>query len=632
MTMQTTVEAPIGDNVLRKSPPTLEEILALSASSDDYFRAFHRQCSTEEEYYFLTRPTPHPEGVDPVRPATARAIIDVATDHVDVNNMTIDIPLMLRSKARAERLKKLYLGVWNNIREPVLRTAVKHSFAYGIGWLKVTVNMHTWNDAPMMSNYGVTLDNGDILLVREKEYKEDLQAFLEKRRITFPFVAQNVNPKEMRWDDSANGPKWVIRKVQTTAGDVKKKHVGWQTGKKDSEGVTWTEYWDDHYYAYMVDKEFVRPPTVHGYGFLNFIPILPANALDFDAGPPEKRYQGILFPVHQLLDSEARLVTQIQAILRTVAWRTLDFQGPRAAAEAAYDEYELFGGKNLLPPGVEVKPSPMVNLPPDLTAHLSMVQTMIEEATFPNVVRGLRPAGVSSGFGVSVLSGMGRLRFQGTADGLSRAVEKCNRGWAMLLENVIRGPVTVHARSEVHNFDETIRPADVNGYYENRVTFKAEAPEERERESLLARQLYQTERPMISLYEGQRRIGIANPLDEQNQMAAEELVRQLQPEQLEKLRQRLGAVQAGQQAQAAGQVPATLGAGQVPATGNQFMPGLSQLQRPGEANNQAARIASRDGRPSVFPRGQGGLDILGRAASSSGGGPVGLPSGGAVRR
>jgi len=603
--------------------PTFERIKQLSTESDTSFRAFHSQCKLEEDYYFLRRPVPAPQGIDPTRPATARAIVDVATDHVDVNNITIDIPLMLRSKARAERIKKLYLGIWANIREPVLRTAVKHAFTYGIGWLQPMVKADLWFDAPKMSDYGVTLENGEVMLVREQQYKEDLQNFMERRRVTFPFVCRNVNPRELRWDDSATGPNWVIRKVQSSRGDIKRRFPNWvgMGSRPDSDPTTWIEYWDHRYYAYLADNEFVQKPTEHGYGFLPFFPVRSASTIDWDAGKPEDRYQGILYPVHQLLDSEARLVTQVEAILRKVAWVTLDIYGPRHSAQQVEDQYEVFSGKNIIPPGVEVKSSPVIQLPPDLLGHLARIQTMIEEATFPNVVRGLRPTGVSTGFGVSVLAGMGRLRFQGVADGISRAVEACNSGFARMLENVLRSSVTVHARSEVHSFDETIKPSDINGYYENIVTFKAEAPEEREREALLGLQLRRE--GVISLYEAQRRAGIANPLDEQNQIAAEELLKELRPEQLERLRARLGSNQQAQQQQAGGGPP---------NLGNQFLPGQGQLQRPGERNIQQARVSARDGQPSVFPRGNSGLDILGRQLGTAAGGTVGLPTGQSVRR
>ena len=606
------------------SAPTWEDIKALLDWGESHFRPFHQQCKVEEDYYFLRRKTPHPPGTDPVRPATARAIIDVATDHVDVNNMTIDIPLMVRSKARAEKIKKFYIGAWNSIREPVLRTAVKHAFTYGIAWLQPMVNMTLWPDAPDMNDFGITLENGDVMLVREEDYREALKDFMERKRLTFPFMCRNINPKEMMWDDSATGPKWVIRSIKSTRGDISKRFPEWtaRTPGKRSDPVVWREYWDERYYAFMVDDEFVRPPTEHGQGGLLFHSVVPASALDFDTGMPHERYQGILFPVHQLLDSEARLVTQMEAILRTIAWRTLDIYGNEHQARQVQDEYELYGSMNVIPTGVEIRPSPLANLPPDLLNHLSLVQTMIEEATFPNVVRGLRPKGLSTGFAVSVLAGMGRLRFQGVADGLSRAVEGCNSSFSRLLVNLVRSSVTVHARSEVHSFDETIAPKDVADYYENTVVFKAEAPEEREREALLARQLYSQK--MISLYEAQRRIGIPNPLDEQNQMAAEQLLQELRPEQLQRLKAKLGSNLGEQQAEAAGALPTP--------EGNRFLPGQGRLPRPGEANIQRQRVATRSGQPSVFPQGPGGLDILGSQLGTPQGGAVGQPNGQTIRR
>ncbi|KKK73091.1 hypothetical protein LCGC14_2897310, partial [marine sediment metagenome] len=92
-------------------------------------------------------------------------------------------------------------------------------------------------------------------------------------------------------------------------------------------------------------------------------------------------------------------------------------------------------GKNYVPVQVEVKASPQVNVPPEILRQLDMVQTMIEEATFPNVIRGVRPKGVSTGFGISVLAGMGRLVFQGVADGLARMMEEVNGKRLKLIEN-----------------------------------------------------------------------------------------------------------------------------------------------------------------------------------------------------
>ncbi len=195
------------------------------------------------------------------------------------------------------------------------------------------------------------------------------------------------------------------------------------------------------------------------------------------------------------------------------------------------DEYELFASKNWVRPNVQIQPSPLATPPQEILQQLGMVQTMIEEATFPNVVRGMRPSGVSTGFALSVLAGTGRLVFGKFADAMARGMEEANQKFLKLVNNKAMGRVTVHGRSTVHEFDQSIEPNDIKAFYENNVSLKAEAPEEREREALLALRLWNGGSGLISLYEAQRRVGITNPLEEQNQMAAEKLLEMARAEQ-----------------------------------------------------------------------------------------------------
>ena len=312
------------------------------------------------------------------------------------------------------------------------------------------------------------------------------------------------------------------------------------------------------------------------------------------------------------------MITQLSAIIRTTAYRTLDFAGPRTQAEEAAETYEIFGGKNVIPPGVDVRPSPMVQVPPDLFQQLNIIQTLIEQATFPNVIRGVRPRGVSSGFGISVLAGMGRLVFQGVADGVRHSLEQVNSKFAKLVEFKIRGRVTVHARTEVHNYDQAIGPDDIKGYYENIVQIKAEAPEEREREALLAMRLHSA--GVISLYEAQRRSGITNPLEEQMQIRAELLLNneQFMQAQSQLLIDQVGLAQ--QMSEAVGgpvQNPGNVGAMNL---------GGAQLPRVGEAATQQQN-AMNQADPAVFPQGMTGIDALGAQLGGPTGGPVNVPSG-----
>ena len=603
----------IGDTVEESSPPTSENVNDIFKEYSAYYRNFHHNCGTEETYYYGSNKVPIPTGtsIDAVRPATAHAIINVSSDHVDVNNPSFFVPEPSpRAKDRAERLKKFYQGAWMHVPPQVKRTAVRQEIAYGISFLKVLWAPDMWPTAPIL--------NGD-----EAAYKESMKEFMEKRRISFPIRVENANPKNLIWDDSRTGMKWVIQHETSNAGAVRRRWPEWISGKNDSDPVMYMEYWDNKWMGRMFDGQWVFGPIEHGYGFMPFVPVVPATSLDFDADSPDRRFRGILRPVHNLLDAEARLVTQYEAILRQYAWRTLDFNasgGSRMVAESVAEDYNLFGSKNIVWGGVDVRPSPIATPPQEILAQLNMVQTMIEEATFPNVVRGIRPTGISSGFGVSVLAGQGRLVFGPYADGMAQAMSEINKRFAMLVENKAMGKITIRARSNVENFDQTISPEDIRGFYENTVFLKAEAPEEREREAILAERLYKS--GIISRYEAMRRSGVTNPLEEMNQIAAEEILSGMREQQVEAA---LAGVQLPRQLAGAAGVPPPMPPG--PNLGNQFSPMLSQLQRPGEANNQQARMQSRAGRESVFPQGLGGIDLLGRQLGMPGGGGRPMPSG-----
>ena len=607
----------------RDKPPTEEYVRELLSLYGAYFRDFHSQCRTAENYYFGRNEVPVPETIPPippVRPSTARAIIETATDHVDVNNIDIQVPSSLRSRGRAEKIKKFYHGVWNTIKKPVLRTAVKQANRYGIAFLKPMFNADQWPGSPPRSEY-----------ISDAAYVKAVRTFLDDRCVKFPFDLQVVNPRNLVWDDSRVKRHWVIEHYQRDVRDIKKRYPQWLSSKNDWQGVTWVEYWDERWCGFMADGQWVWGPFEHGYGYVPYVAIEPSSSLEFDSGPPHLRYQGLLSSVLNLLDAEARLATQYESILRQYAWRTIDFHGDRRLAEDARGAYEMFDGKNIVPRGIEVKASPLVSPPQEILQMLNMVQTMIEEATFPNVIRGVRPRGVSSGFGVSVLAGMGRLKFQGIADGLARAVEQCNSSWAMLVENKLLGRVTVPARSEIHTFAQTIGPEDIKGLYENTVTMKAEAPEEREREALLAMRLYSA--GLLTKYEGMKRAGSLAPFEDMVQQGAEQLA--FSPEmQAQRLQIATEGVQMMQQLAAAGGGPAPGGGGLGPQQspfGNEFQ-GLGGTPRLGESQIQQARIASQQGQPSVFPQGMGGMDNIARSLGTPQGGPTGMPSGQTIRR
>jgi hypothetical protein len=205
----------------RDQPPSAEYVRDLFTAYRNYYKDFHYQCATAEDYYFGRNVVPAPEGFEPVKPAKARSIINTATDHVDVNNIEIDVPSGNRSKSRAEKIKKFYQGAWLAIKGPVLRTAVKHTFLYGIAWLKPMFRPDQWPDAPHSENY---MTNGDL---DEEAYRTALKDFMDDRCVKFPLTVHNVNPKNIVWDDSRAEKQWCIEYYEREARDVRRRYPEW---------------------------------------------------------------------------------------------------------------------------------------------------------------------------------------------------------------------------------------------------------------------------------------------------------------------------------------------------------------------------------------------------------------------
>ncbi len=440
--------------------PTQDFISNLRKAYSLHYRQFHANCAKARLYFDNLNkvPVPNNMGIDPVKPPTANAIIRTATDHVDVNNITILVPdPSPRGKDRSERIMKFLQGAWMHIDDIIKRTAVKEEFTFGISFLKYMWDGDQWPDAPIRTDF---TNDGD--------YKEALREFDKQRNISFPFVVKNASPENLIWDDSRVGPKWVMEIHESSVGDIQKLYPEWQPlSKRSTDMVTFSEYWDGTWMVRLIDNDIIYGPIEHGYGFMPYEQVIPGTGLSWDVGRPEDRYRSILHPVYNLLDAEARLMTQYEAILRQYSWPRMDFNGPRVQAENVANAYTIFGGKNIVLPGVEVKVGETATPPQEILQQLQNVRNAIEEATFPNVVRGLRPTGISSGFGVSVLAGMGRLVFGPYADGMARAMEGGNRKFLRLIENKAMGRVTVRARGQVHSFDQSIGPDDIRGFYEN---------------------------------------------------------------------------------------------------------------------------------------------------------------------
>ena len=91
-----------GDMNYDDSKPTAENVLQIFDTFKSHYEEFHNQCEEEDEYYHGTRSVPIPDDmpIDPVRPATAHAIVNVAT----ITLMSITHPYLSRLHRLEQRI------------------------------------------------------------------------------------------------------------------------------------------------------------------------------------------------------------------------------------------------------------------------------------------------------------------------------------------------------------------------------------------------------------------------------------------------------------------------------------------------------------------------------------------------
>jgi hypothetical protein len=621
----TTLATEYRDTDIDPSSPKADYVRALVKGNKDHFKAFKANCARADMYFEAENDIPVPEElpITSVHMGSARTIITTAVDHINTENMSVEVRASGRAQARAERIQMSLQGIWLQIKDPVLTTALYQEALYGITWIKPQFEPDLWPDSPQWDDKKYQGNDG--------VFREDMRRYMEMRKIAFPLSCEVINPQNMIWDDSASGPKWAIEIYEgVKVGKLRKFFPAWfaQAATKNSDTEEYAVYWDAEWFGVLIGGEWATRPYRHGYGIMPLIPAIMANTINSKMAPLEKRYQGLLSGVYDLLDAEDRIATAMEAILQGYAWPSIDFSGDNnTVLKAVAAAYRIIGAKNILQKGTRAVPAPRPAVQQELFTVLGQFQAQIEQNTVAAVARGQSPSGISSGFGVTSLAGMARLRFGPMADGLSRAVEQCNGVFLRVIELKIGRAITVSARSEVHNFDQRIGPEDIRGLYENDVKFKAESPDERERAASLGERLYGA--GLISLTEAQRRAGIVNPQQEQIQMIAERIAAVAEEASIEAV-----AAELSEDNQPAPSVAAAADidlSGQRAQTANntgQFTPGLQQSQSVQNPASQEKRIRTRRLMEQAFPQGLSDMTNLGRRASTANSNGTALPSGG----
>ena len=251
---------------------------------------------------------------------------------------------------------------------------------------------------------------------------------------------------------------------QSESGPVGAPHVG----ARPTARVV--EYWDDEYFAYLVDGHLVRRGR-HGYGA---IPYVHAYGDQTPSRDPAKAGVSMLASMEFLIPLLDQLLTMKQNALFLYAYPTPKITNftpidPNLANDGRPRALDFRPGEILpLYQGEDLTFLQWQGTPPDLDELIAQTRAMIDQAGAPSVLFGVPPDGNASGYLLNQLINTARVSFQQVARHAEQALERVVQLMWRLVETRIGETVFVFEAEDDHGWIG-LGPQDIDGYHAVRV-------------------------------------------------------------------------------------------------------------------------------------------------------------------
>lgn len=495
----------------RKKPkePTVDEILTMYRQAAEYWSQYHFEADANYNVYKDQQAALVPKGYNVVRLGTANSIISTAADHITGDSPRVSVPEASESEsaqARSERLEKgLQASMWrfqSALPENPIRTLVLNGLWSGMMVAKGPLFLaDEWGDIPIESEYA-----------DENSYTEDSQDYEANKKVTWPFYWRAVDPRNVYADPGTVGRKWVIVAYARTVGDIKAQLPEWDGRTPemrksdeplaDTVEVWWLEFWSEYHKCYLVGTRPVvakeELATLAGYAKSRKVneaamigkvythryrkpPFqIRSSGYGSDSGKPHERFEAIISRARPLLNQEIVIHSQIDAVMRRTAWPIVlttigsGFDSLEPGTVKEMDEKAITLTKSF----TELQPQ----IPQMLLQEADYISAQIQEATFPNVVQGIKAKGIASGYGQNSLVAQAKVKYGAAVVNLSWLLSDFLVDFGRCVQYVVEEPVYVWGDTKWGRVDATLKPSDINDLRHVVVTVNPKIPADRANE------------------------------------------------------------------------------------------------------------------------------------------------------
>lgn len=480
----------------RTKKPDIDSALEKFRLAESYWGTLHGEMDTDYNISQNLQQINVPSGYDAYYTGTANALIGAAADHITGDQPQIKVPEASNSKDAQRRSERIEKGLQaaqkqadavqtDNIR----RTLVLNGLWSGMYACKGPIfQAEKWGVIPTQDKYEDR---------PESDYQTDLDKYLANKKLIWPIYRRAIDPRTLFPDPGTTGRKWVIQKYMRTVGDIMAQHDDWDGRIKgmsrsdkpmpETSEVDWLEYWDEHYRIYAAGGVIIDKVREHYYGRPPYQ--IRSAGYGIDTGKPEERFRSIIYPARTLINAQIAILNQIIAITRRTAW-------PMALQPTGAGLTEIAPGtiKDIPAEFIEKIRGFDMFSPQVLDGLLKVYETLgeqIEQATFPNVVKGIRAQGIASGYGQNSLVAEAKVKFGPAVVNLEAIESDYNLALAHCVQHVIEEPLPVWGETKWGKLDAVLDPDDLSDLRQVSVTINPKLPTDRANEVAIGQILLQ---------------------------------------------------------------------------------------------------------------------------------------------
>ena len=471
--------------------PTWEEVVYWRDHLVSRWGELDNAMEDEEDLYFQSFDVESPGGRLAVKTGSAPADADAAIDSLVPPDISVRVrPARARQKYRLQadkltRFGKALLHNWRKQKD-VLRQIPTDMVIRRVGIFRIMVDRTMWPNKPegmeVSGPFPEQEDGEDDLDYQRRvdDWRDaDAEEIWEVRhRRKNPIVFQRRDPRVVRWEEANDGELLVVvEHYQTSKTEALHAFSRYPDtayilrGMLPDELVWVDDVWIGRYRCLILNDHPLfdvggtgsyRGVAEHGYPEMPYV-IVPFRELTFE--DMERRYRGMLTNASGLYPIESNVLTMQVWMLAINAWRT-------------YLGWTKDGRELQIRPGQYIPIDQRIGeylqmlegqpVPDELLQTTSVVDQYIQRN---GVAQGPRSAeGTRSAQQLWAIQSMRTLKIESAKDSLVRGITRALELAAMELEVCLQDRLTLPVPGKDRNGEDlgevTIRPEDVDGYWD----------------------------------------------------------------------------------------------------------------------------------------------------------------------